>query len=606
MLGRGVNVGQILRFGQVSLQVVRAFPSGSNLVERVTVWEWINNETKDVEVTDHRRGVKKTTSSQNFMLDLCPLIDKIHERQRDSYPMGSMLLFRDSQELSTLMSTLADTFSFKVSFFDVSEMLYHHRHRENQLIAALTADLNNIVSDATKSKYPVILVFAFVDCLTLDTSDAFSTRLLSLLSSLVDQRSEHFFVICTCSSLETVPMSLCVPHKLGMPLRLFRSVKETRKKVVRGFVRRHRISICKEDGMFGDIREDSKENFNDIQGSQFIDLFAEKTNGLFKQDLEAAIMNGIVSGRRRVGPSQCFNLSCDAVQLFRQTDVGRGKASSHLPRNVEYNSSNVPTDLVGVEAKLNYLFEITANAVIRSNGRESSAPNRVESGPCTGVLISGPSGCGKSALVHELIKRAAPRFNSIEVTCADLIHKVVGESERQITTLFRRARQNAPCFIILEGLESLLGQQGEVGNGEKANGMYRSSRTSHSALDRVLSALLIEMDGIQEVDSTDIETGSSVHVNASRVVVVATTQSPDSIDRALKRPGRLEEHISLELPNLEQRKQILSRSVSREGGLVNGVCVETLAKKTEGRSHAEVYEIAQDELMKSVRERILT
>ena len=77
MLGRGVNVGQILRFGQVSLQVVRAFPSGSNLVERVTVWEWINNETKDVEVTDHRRGVKKTTSSQNFMLDLCPLIDKI-------------------------------------------------------------------------------------------------------------------------------------------------------------------------------------------------------------------------------------------------------------------------------------------------------------------------------------------------------------------------------------------------------------------------------------------------------------------------------------------------------------------------------------------------
>ncbi len=159
---------------------------------------------------------------------------------------------------------------------------------------------------------------------------------------------------------------------------------------------------------------------------------------------------------------------------------------------------------------------------------------------------------GKTALARWLT-RQVDNDNSgsgglcrvVEISCADLIHKVVGEAERRITDVFREgifiielnqktsfacqiffyifffsfafpARRRAPCFIILDNLDIIIGSTGGGGGG----GLR--SRTSHAATDRLLSVLLVEIDGLE-----------SRHHNQSRgfVTVIATATNADSLDR---------------------------------------------------------------------------
>ncbi|HSD05482.1 MAG TPA: CDC48 family AAA ATPase [Nitrosopumilaceae archaeon] len=188
-----------------------------------------------------------------------------------------------------------------------------------------------------------------------------------------------------------------------------------------------------------------------------------------------------------------------------------------------------------------------------------------------GILLHGPSGTGKTLLAKAVATESEANF--ISVRGPELLSKWVGESERGIREIFRRARQASPCVIFFDEIDSIAPVRG-VG-GETA------------VTERVVSQLLTELDGIESLHG---------------VVVLAATNRADMIDTALLRPGRFDKIILVPMPDKEGRKKILEIStkeipIDREqkteaGKNLNYVDLEKIADTTDGLSGADVASIA--------------
>lgn len=163
--------------------------------------------------------------------------------------------------------------------------------------------------------------------------------------------------------------------------------------------------------------------------------------------------------------------------------------------------------------------------------------------PPTGVLLYGPSGCGKTALGLALAQSTHATF--IPVNGAEVVHKVVGESEKAIAQVFARARAAAPAILFIDQIDMLARPRGADSSAERT-------------MDRLLSCLLMEMDGI----TAKTTPGGGAAEGRPPVMVVATTESKALIDPALLRPGRLSIHIHLPLPDPAARLEILERKLA--------------------------------------------
>jgi transitional endoplasmic reticulum ATPase len=180
-----------------------------------------------------------------------------------------------------------------------------------------------------------------------------------------------------------------------------------------------------------------------------------------------------------------------------------------------------------------------------------------------GILLHGPSGTGKTLLAKAVATESEANF--ISVKGPELISKWVGESERGIREIFRRARQASPCIIFFDEIDSIAGTRGGMGGVEGGS-------SGNGGTDRMLSQLLTEMDGVREM------TG---------VVVIAATNRGDMIDSALLRPGRFDKIVYVPNPDTVTRVKILEihtkgKPISRD------IDPNRIAKATEGFSGADV------------------
>ena len=180
-----------------------------------------------------------------------------------------------------------------------------------------------------------------------------------------------------------------------------------------------------------------------------------------------------------------------------------------------------------------------------------------------GILLHGPSGTGKTLLAKAVATESEANF--ISVKGPELISKWVGESERGIREIFRRARQASPCIIFFDEIDSIAGTRGGMGGVEGGS-------SGNGGTDRMLSQLLTEMDGVREM------TG---------VVVIAATNRGDMIDSALLRPGRFDKIVYVPNPDAVTRVKILEihtkgKPISRD------IDLNRISKVTEGFSGADV------------------
>jgi transitional endoplasmic reticulum ATPase len=202
-----------------------------------------------------------------------------------------------------------------------------------------------------------------------------------------------------------------------------------------------------------------------------------------------------------------------------------------------------------------------------------TTPERLGIRPAKGFLLFGPPGTGKTLLAKAVAREAEANF--IAVKSSSLLSKWYGESERQVSRLFQRARQVAPTVIFLDEIDSLAPARGG-GIGEPA------------VTERVVNTLLAEMDGLEELRG---------------VVVIGASNQPTMIDPALLRPGRFDDLLYVPVPEQEGRLHVL-RIHTRSMPLVDDVDLEAIAARTDGYTGADLEDVVRRAGLHALRDRI--
>ena len=192
--------------------------------------------------------------------------------------------------------------------------------------------------------------------------------------------------------------------------------------------------------------------------------------------------------------------------------------------------------------------------------------------PPRGVLLYGPPGCGKTFVVRALA--SSGKLSVHAVKGAELMDKWVGASEKAVRELFRRARDSAPSLVFLDEVDALAPRRGQS--------------TDSGVTDRVVAALLTELDGIEPLRD---------------VVVLGATNRPDLIDPALLRPGRLERLVFVEPPDADARYDIL-RSAAKSVPLSKEVDLKKLAADLDGYSAADCVALLRESALTAMRRSI--
>jgi len=190
--------------------------------------------------------------------------------------------------------------------------------------------------------------------------------------------------------------------------------------------------------------------------------------------------------------------------------------------------------------------------------------------PPRGILLSGPTGCGKTLLAKAIANET--KVNFISVKGPALLSKYIGESERGVREIFRKAKQAAPCIIFFDEIDALVPTRSA------------SSGDSHVA-ERVLSQFLTELDGIEEL---------------KEVLVLAATNRTDMLDPAVLRPGRFDEILEIPVPDASTRKEIFDVHL-RSKPLSPEISSIKLAARTEGYSGAEIASVCNKAALRAVR-----
>jgi len=190
--------------------------------------------------------------------------------------------------------------------------------------------------------------------------------------------------------------------------------------------------------------------------------------------------------------------------------------------------------------------------------------------PPKGILLYGPPGTGKTLLAKAVATESEANF--IAVKGPEVLSKWVGESEKAIREIFRKARQTAPCIIFFDELDAIAPKRG--------------TRLDAGVTERIVNQLLTEMDGI---------------VALKKVVVIGATNRPDILDTALLRPGRFDRIVYVPPPDKKARLEIF-KVHTRKMPLAEDVNLEVLAEKTEGYTGADIEAVCREAALIALRE----
>ena len=305
-----------------------------------------------------------------------------------------------------------------------------------------------------------------------------------------------------------------------------------------------------------------------------LDEFAERTHGFVGADVESLAKESAMNALRRVRPQidlESERIDADLLESLQVTETDFKEALKGIePSALREVFVEVPDvtwqDVGGLEDTEERLRE-TIQWPLEYPGVFDAMDLRA----ATGVLLYGPPGTGKTLLAKAVANEADSNF--ISVKGPELLNKYVGESEKGVREVFSKARENAPTVVFFDEIDSIATERG-TNTGDSGVG------------ERVVSQLLTELDGLEEMED---------------VVVVATTNRPDLIDGALLRPGRLDRHVHVPVPDESGRRAILEVH-TRNKPLADDVDLGSLARRTEGFVGADVEALVREATMAATRE----
>ena len=303
---------------------------------------------------------------------------------------------------------------------------------------------------------------------------------------------------------------------------------------------------------------------------------ASVTHGFVGADLEALTKESAIHALRRILPEIDFEAESVPAEILNKIIVDMNDFQESLKeiepsamREVLVEVPNVKWNDIGGLAEVKEELQEAVEWPLKYP--EIFA--YMNTSPPKGVLLYGPPGTGKTMLAKAVANESEANFISIKGP--EVLSKWVGESEKAVREVFRKARQAAPTIIFFDELDSITPVRG--------TGLGSSQVT-----ERVISQILTELDGLEELKD---------------VVVIGATNRLDIVDPALLRPGRFDKLLKIPIPDLEARKDILKIHLNKKP-LADDVKIDTLAEKTEGYTGADLAALANTTSMLVIKEHI--
>ncbi|XP_058058584.1 ATPase family gene 2 protein homolog A [Anopheles bellator] len=279
---------------------------------------------------------------------------------------------------------------------------------------------------------------------------------------------------------------------------------------------------------------------------------ARITHGYVGADLENLVANAAAS-----------TIAIDGAALLAATQQVKASAM----REIMIECPNVQWSDIGGQEEL----KLKLRQIIDWPIHHPEVFERLGIKPPRGLLMFGPPGCSKTMIAKAIATES--RLNFLSIKGSELFSMWVGESERAVRDLFRRARQVAPSIIFFDELDAIGGERSGEGGGS-------------SVKERVLAQLLTEMDGVSVLKD---------------VSIVAATNRPDLIDRALLRPGRLDRIVYVRLPDDSAREEIF-RIKLKAIPTAPDVDVQELVRRTAGYSGSEIEAVCQEAALRGLEQ----
>ena len=305
-----------------------------------------------------------------------------------------------------------------------------------------------------------------------------------------------------------------------------------------------------------------------------LDAYAENTHGFVGADLESLAKESAMHALRRIRPQldlESDEIDADVLNSIQVTENDLKQALKGIEpsalREVFVEVPDVTWDEVGgLETTKERLRE-----TIQWPLEYPEVFDQLDMAAAKGVLMYGPPGTGKTLLAKAVANESESNFISIKGP--ELLNKFVGESEKGVREVFSKARENAPTIVFFDEIDSIATERG-------------GGATDSGVGERVVSQLLTELDGLEALED---------------VVVIATTNRPDLIDSALLRPGRLDRHVHVPVPNEDARRKILDVHTEHKP-LADDVDLAAIARRTEGYVGADLEAVAREASMSASRE----
>ncbi|XP_031845570.2 ATPase family gene 2 protein homolog A isoform X2 [Nomia melanderi] len=437
-----------------------------------------------------------------------------------------------------------------ISEYDLNSSIIYSSDIYSKSLGETEQKLKDIFMEA-KAKTPSIILIEEIDNLcpkrTTSSTDH-ERRVLSQLIALFDEiqnTNDNIVILATTSKLDQVDSSLRRPGRIDKEFEIYVPTPTMRIEILQKLL----------------LKIPNTLTVQDVKDIAFV------THGFVGADLYGLCSQAVLNA---VKCQQKTNVAFESFSKVTLPDfnLALAVAKPSAMKEVLIEVPNVRWSDIGGQKDL----KLKLKQAVEWPLRHPEAFERMGITPPRGVLMFGPPGCSKTMIAKALATES--KVNFLNIKGPELFSKWVGESEKAVREVFRKARQVSPSIVFIDEIDALGGERSSSSNG------------GSNVQERVLAQLLTELDGVTALGS---------------VTLVAATNRPDKIDKALLRPGRLDRIIYVPLPDDETRQEIFDIKL-RNMPVDGDVNIQDLVVITEGYSGAEIQAICHEAAMKALEE----